>query len=144
MGNSGMVDPHVVASRLSVLEGYRARLEAFRELSREEFVADEDSHLLAERLLHLSCECVLDLAQHVISDLGFRQPEDYKDTMQVLLEEGILDQELASHLKEWMGFRNVLVRLYLAIDHGKCWQAIQDDLGQLEAFAVRMERFLDV
>ena len=138
-----MVDPHVIASRLSVLEGYRARLEAFRGMSREDFTADEDSHLLAERLLHLSCECVLDVAQHVISDLGLRQPEDYKDTMQVLLEEGILDHELAAHLKEWMGFRNVLVHLYLTIDHGKCWEAIQNDLGHLEAFAMGMVRFLE-
>ncbi len=137
-----MVDQHVIASRLSVLEGYRARLEAFRELSREEFIDDEDSHLLAERILHLSCECMLDIAQHVISDLGLRQPEDYKDTMQVLREEGILEDGLAAQLKDWMGFRNVLVHLYLTIDHGKCWDTIQNDLGHLEAFAGRMERFL--
>lgn len=138
-----MVDRHVVASRLSVLEGYRARLEAFREMSREDFVADEDSHLLAERLLHLSCECVLDIAQHVISDLGLRQPDDYKDAMEVLCEEGLLEEELAAQLKDWMGFRNILVHLYLTIDHGRCWQAIQDDLGQLDAFAARMARFLE-
>ncbi len=138
-----MVDPHVIASRLSVLEGYRARLQAFREISREEFTTDEDTHLLAERLLHLSCECMLDLAQHVISDLGLRQPEDYKDTMQVLCEEGILEDGLTARLKEWMGFRNILVHLYLAIDHGKCWDTIQNDLGHLEAFAAGIGRFLE-
>ncbi len=138
-----MVDRHVIESRLSVLEGYRARLDAFREMTREEFVADEDSHLLAERLLHLSCECMLDLAQHVISDLGWRQPEDYKDTMQVLHEEGLFDEQLTARLKDWMGFRNVLVHLYLAIDHAKCWATIQNDLGDLDAFAARMGRFLE-
>ncbi len=85
---------------------------------------------------------MLDIAQHVISDLGLRQPEDYKDTMQVLCEEGILEDGLAAQLKDWMGFRNVLVHLYLTIDHGKCWDTIQNDLGHLEAFAGRMERFL--
>ena len=138
-----MVDRHVVESRLSVLEGYRARLEAFRDVSREEFVGDQDSHLLAERLLHLSCECMLDLAQHVISDLGWRQPEDYKDTMQVLHDEGVLDDQLTARLKDWMGFRNVLVHLYLTIDHEKCWETIQNDLGDLDAFAERMGRFLE-
>ncbi len=113
-----MVDQHVIASRLSVLEGYLARLEAFRKMSREDFIGDEDSHLLAERLLHLSCESMLDIAQHVISDLGLRQPEG------------------------WMGFRNVLVHLYLTIDHGRCWETIRNDLGDLDAFAARMERFL--
>ncbi|MCP3962625.1 MAG: DUF86 domain-containing protein [bacterium] len=112
-------------------------------MSREEFVADEDSHLLAERLLHLSCECMLDLAQHMISDLGWRQPGDYKDTMQVLHEEGLLEEELTARLKEWMGFRNVLVHLYLTIDHAKCWATIQNDLGDLDAFAARMGHFLE-
>jgi uncharacterized protein YutE (UPF0331/DUF86 family) len=112
-------------------------------MSREGFIHDEDSHLLAERLLHLACECMLDVAQHVISDLGLRQPEGYRDTMQVLLEEGILEEGLAAQLKDWMGFRNVLVHLYLAIDHGKCWDVIQNDLGHLEAFAARMVRFLE-
>ncbi len=128
---------------MSALSGYCERLEGFRQLSREEFLGDEDVFQLAERYLHLVCESMLDVAQHVISDAGFRQPEDYKDTMEVLREEGILDDELAARLKEWMGFRNVLVHLYLKIDHGRSFEAIQESLGDPRSFAERMaERFL--
>ena len=86
---------------------------------------------------------MLDLAQHVISDLGWRQPEDNKDTMQVLHEGALFEERLAARLKDWMGFRNVLVRLYLTIDREKCWETIQNDLGDLDAFAERMGRFLE-
>ena len=42
-----MVDQHVLASRLSALESYRAKLESFKRFSREEFLQDEDVHELA-------------------------------------------------------------------------------------------------
>lgn len=41
-----------------------------------------------------------------------------------------------------MGFRNVLVHLYLDIDHGRSHDAIREDLGDLERFAVAMARLL--
>jgi uncharacterized protein YutE (UPF0331/DUF86 family) len=41
-----------------------------------------------------------------------------------------------------MSFRNVLVHLYLDIDHGRVYDAIREDLGDFEAFASAMSRFL--
>lgn len=133
----------MLASRLSALEGYRARLEAFRGYSRQDFLEDEDIHQLAARYLHLSCECLLDLTQHVIAQMGFRQPGDYKDSIEVLHQEGILEPELAERLKGWVGFRNVLVHLYLETDHQRSYEAIHHELGDLDAFAARMARFLE-
>lgn len=138
-----MVDQHVLASRLSALEGYRARLESLSRYSREEFLADEDVHQLAARYLQLVCECMLDLAQHVIADMGYRQPRDYKDAIEVLREEGVLDPDLAARIKGWMGFRNVLVHLYLDVDHERSYQTIHHELGDLDAFAARMAGFLE-
>lgn len=128
---------------MSALDGYRAKLEGFRRYSREEFTEDEDVHELAARYLQLACECVLDLAQHVISDEGYRQPRDYKDAIEVLREEGVLEPGLAERLKGWMGFRNVLVHLYLDVDHERSYQTIHNELGDLDAFAACMAKFLE-
>ncbi len=138
-----MVDLHALASRLSALEGYRARLEAFRRLGRDEFLSDEDLYQLAERYLHLACESMLDAAQHVVVELGFRQPADYKDAIEVLGEEGILTRDLTERIKGWMGFRNVLVHFYLGIDHQRAFEAIQNDLGDLSEFAAEMAQLLE-
>lgn len=137
-----MVDRHALSSRFDALEGYLAELRSFQSVSREEFVRESAVHHLAERFLHLACESVLDIAQHVIADQGYRQAQSYKDTMDVLSEEGLIDRALAERLKGWMGFRNVLVHLYLTIDHGRSWDAIHDDLGDLEQFAAAMARLL--
>jgi uncharacterized protein YutE (UPF0331/DUF86 family) len=124
------------------LEGYLAELRSFQSVRREDFVREPALHHLAERFLHLACESVLDIAQHVIADQGYRQAQSYKDAMDVLWEEGLIGRDLADRLKGWMGFRNVLVHLYLAIDHGRTYDAIRDDLGDLEQLAAAMASLL--
>lgn len=137
-----MVDRHALSSRLDALEGYLAELRSFQSVSREDYIREPALHHLAERYLHLACESVLDIAHHVISDQGYRQAQSYKDAMDVLCEEKLIDEELAEKLKGWMGFRNVLVHLYLEIDHGRTYDAIRDDVGDLEQFAAAMARLL--
>lgn len=137
-----MVDRHALSSRLDALEGYLAELRSFQSVSREDFIREPALHHLAERYLHLACESVLDIAHHVISDEGYRQAQSYKEAMDVLCEEGLIDRDLTDRLKGWMGFRNVLVHLYLAIDHRRTYDAIRDDLGDLEQFAAAMARLL--
>jgi uncharacterized protein YutE (UPF0331/DUF86 family) len=137
-----VVDRDVLSARLSALESYLAELRGFRERSKDEFVREPALHDLAERYLHLACEAVSDAAHHVIADEGFRQPEGYKDAIEVLREEGILEDGLAERVKAWMGFRQVLVHLYLKIDHERTWKAIQEDLGDLEEFAAALAALL--
>jgi uncharacterized protein YutE (UPF0331/DUF86 family) len=127
---------------LDALEGYLAELRSFKGISREDFIREPALHHLAERYLHLACESVLDIAHHVIADQRYRQAQSYKEAMDVLREETLIDRDLADRLKGWMGFRNVLVHLYLAIDHGRTHDAIRDDLGDLEQFAAAMARLL--
>lgn len=138
-----MVDRHALSSRLNALEGYLAELRAFARVSREELVRDPALHHLAERYLHLACESVLDVAHHVIADQGWRQASGYKDAIDVLREEGLIEADLADRLKGWMGFRNVLVHLYLEVDHGRSYDAIREDLGDLEQFASAAARLLE-
>lgn len=127
---------------MNALEGYSKELRAFRKIPEDRYVEEPALHHLAERYLHLACEAVLDIAHHVISDQGLRQAENYRDAMHVLAEEGLVEQELAERLEEWMGFRNVLVHLYLDIDHRRTWAFIQNDLEDLEGFAAAMGALL--
>jgi uncharacterized protein YutE (UPF0331/DUF86 family) len=124
------------------LDGYLAELRAFGTVEREECLREPAVHHLAERYLHLACECVLDVAHHLIADLGLRQPANYEDAMEVLAEEAVVDRDLAERLKAWMGFRNVLVHFYLDLDHARAYQALREDLGDLERFAASAARLL--
>jgi uncharacterized protein YutE (UPF0331/DUF86 family) len=137
-----VVDRQKLSSRLNALESYLAELRSFQAYPREQFIQQPALHHLAERYLHLACEAVLDIAQHVIADQGYTQATSYRNAVEVLGDEGMIDSDLSERLKRWMGFRNILVHLYLQIDHGRVYDAIQEDLGDLEEFAARMARLL--
>jgi len=137
-----VVDRDALSNRLDALEGYLAELATFSGVEREQFVREPALHHLAERFLHLACECVLDIAHHVIAEQGYRQADSYRDTMNVLCEEGLLEPDLAGDLEDWMGFRNVLVHFYVDIDHGRSHDAIQKDLRALERFMTAMAELL--
>jgi uncharacterized protein YutE (UPF0331/DUF86 family) len=137
-----VVDREKLSSRLNALESYLAELRTFRGSTREKFVREPALHHLAERYLHLACECVLDIAHHVISDQGYRQATSYKSAIEILTEERLISEDLSARLQSWMGFRNVLVHFYMDIDHGRSYDAIQEDLGDFEEFAASMAHLL--
>lgn len=137
-----MVDRDALSSRLGALAGYLAELRGFRTVSKESFVREGALHHLAERYLHLATECSIDIAHHLISDLELPMPQTYKEAFEILAAEGLITEDLAARLKGWVGFRNILVHLYLAINHGLSYDAINADLGDLEEFAVAAARHL--
>jgi uncharacterized protein YutE (UPF0331/DUF86 family) len=130
-----VVDAEVLRRRVDALLGHVDRLEAFGAEDREMFIADRDKHTLAERYLHLAIESALDIANHLIADAGLEAPETYRDAFAILARHGVLDPDLGRRLQLWAGMRNVLLHLYLDIDHGLTWDAIRNDLGDLRRLA---------
>jgi uncharacterized protein YutE (UPF0331/DUF86 family) len=129
-----VVDAEILRRRLDALLRYLSRLEPFGSVPRDQFVAEPDTHVLAERYLHLAIESALDVANHVIADSGFEAPETYRDAFAILARHGVIDDVLAGELQAWAGFRNVLVHAYLDIDHGIAWDAITQQLDELRRF----------
>lgn len=110
--------------------------------SREAFLEDRRLQASSERWLQLAGECSIDLANHVIADRGFRRPSTYREAFDVLRDEGVLPAELASKMKGWAGMRNVLVHLYLDVDHEILWNAIENELDDLREFLSEMSGLL--
>ncbi|MYN64637.1 MAG: DUF86 domain-containing protein [Acidobacteria bacterium] len=129
-----MVDTRIFAKRLGALEDYLQRLRSLGEASEADYLADPTIHDLAARYLHLAMEATIDIANHWISDARLRTPDTYRDSFTSLEEAGELEPDLARRLREWAGFRNVLVHDYLTIDHEIAYRAIRDDLDVLDAF----------
>lgn len=130
-----MVDPDVFDRRIAKLEDLLSDLRQLATMPRNEYERDHGKQAQAERWLHLAAECVLDLTHHLIADRGWRTPSSYRDAIRVLAEESVLDEDLAHDLEEWAGLRNVLVHLYLEVDHAIVYDILQNDLDQLQRFA---------
>lgn len=130
-----MIDGDVLRLRIEALLEYLVRVDRFREVERARFLAEADTHHLAERYLQLAVEAALDVAHHIIADRGYPAPATYREAFAILGKQGVIVPALATRLQAWAGLRDTLVHEYLASDHGLAWDAIQNDLEDLCAWA---------
>lgn len=138
-----MVDREVFQLRLAKLEQYVRDLESLAARGRDVLLADRGLMAQVERWMHLAAEAAIDLAQHWIASEGWRTPETNREAFRTLQREGILDHELAARMEEWAGLRNVLVHLYLEIDHGILLDALTGELDQLRQFSAALSRSIE-
>ncbi len=130
-----MVDREVFARRLARLEELLTSLRELASVERGTFLADRALQAQAERWLHLAAECALDLASHLIADKGWQTPVTYREAFRTLEQRGVLPPDLAKKMEGWTGLRNVLVHMYLDVDHATIHEILRNDLDELEAFA---------
>lgn len=135
-----MVDQAVIERILVQLEEYLRDLDEIK--SKYKLIDYKDNKIIrryTERTLQIAVEACLDLASHIISYTGFREPVDNKDCFQVLLENGIISPDLAARLKRMAQFRNVVVHNYIRINPEIVFSIVQKNKSDIVAFAKNVE-----
>jgi uncharacterized protein YutE (UPF0331/DUF86 family) len=135
-----LVDRDVFDRRLGKLEDLLRRLRSVAAAGWDDFRSNAEKQASTERWLQLAAECALDLAHHLIADRGLRTPKSYREPIQVLEEEGTLPEKLARDMEGWAGLRNLLVHLYMDVNHERIFEIVRDDLNQLEEFAAAVSK----
>lgn len=130
-----MVRREVVIFRIDKLKEYLRYLEDVKKYSREEYIKNPLIYGSTERFLHLTIECVMDIANHLISDLRFRKPESNRDVFDILYENDIIDRKLKENLCNMASFRNILVHDYLKLDREIVYDIILNNLDDIITFA---------
>jgi uncharacterized protein YutE (UPF0331/DUF86 family) len=133
-----LVDAESIAARLDRLGSLLAEMEEIRAAGRDDYMADFRSRLAADHAIQVSIQICIDIGAHLIGELGFKAPSDYKGVFDSLRPAG-LDAGLAERLAKAAGMRNILVHGYLELDDAAVWDALGrlDDLRQFAAFAQR-------
>ena len=90
-------------------------LEEVTEVSLEEYLRDIKLQSIVERNLQICIEVIIDLSNVIISKKGFRVPSTYKETVEILKENKILEKEFAKKLASLVGLRNIIVHMYADI-----------------------------
>lgn len=131
-----------INEKLNVLAGYLVILKGFGKVTAEELKKDVIKRGAVERYLQLSAEVVLDVAGQLIAEFRFRTPEDYKESILILGEKGVLPKNFAKSFAEIAGFRNILVHDYLKIDYKKVADNLNKRLGDFEKFSQAVAKYL--
>ena len=137
-------DPDRIARLVSEMRKAIGRLTDLRALDREAFLRDPDKMGSAKYHFIVSIEAAIDICNHIISKNGYRAPEDYADSFQVVGEQGAFEVEFTKDLKEMARFRNRLVHLYWEIDDDQLYEILQTRMQDFKKFLDRTARFLDL
>ena len=76
-----MIDREVLESKLRFLREYMSDLKEYQDISLNDYRTSKKDQRFLERTLHLACECCIDIAAHIISRQGLREPKDNKDLL---------------------------------------------------------------
>jgi uncharacterized protein YutE (UPF0331/DUF86 family) len=109
---------------------------------REEYAGDR--HTLTENItkqdsvilnLQRACEAAVDLAMHRVRVHRLGVPQDSRDAFDLLARAGKLEGGLVDSLKRMVGFRNIAIHDYQALNLAIVAAIIEHHLDDLRAFA---------
>ena len=106
-----------VYQKLEALKNYRQELKRLLEQTPDEaFFSDSGKLRIAERLVQLIVDGMIDTNQHLIRERELKIPDDLQSTFLVLGENNILPQAFAQKIAPVTGVRNILVHQYEKLD----------------------------
>lgn len=127
-----MVD-NVVFNKVAIIERCIRRIQEEYQgnFSNLENYTKQDSIILN---IQRSCEASIDLAMHLVALKGLGIPQSSRDAFVFLQQAGIVDEDLSQKLKAMVGFRNIAVHNYQAVNLGIVQGIIDKNLADLLKF----------
>jgi uncharacterized protein YutE (UPF0331/DUF86 family) len=81
-----------------------------------------------------ACEAAIDLSMHLIAEKGLGLPQNSRDSFTLLCESGVIEEELSRKLQAMVGFRNIAVHDYQAVNLTIVQAVIEKHLDDLKRF----------
>ena len=137
-----MIDHEVVESKLRFLQEYLTDLAEYEDFSLNDYRIKKKDQRFVERTLHLACESCIDIAAHIISRKGLREPRDNKDLFVILFENSIISEQAHNTMIKMARFRNIIVHDYARIDPEIVLGILKRDVNDLKHFAQEIIHYL--
>ena len=106
-----------VIQKLEGISQYLKEVKALLEFQDKEILADSGKLHIAERLLQLIVDTMIDINQHFIKELDLPLSEDFQSTFYILAENNILPADFAKKIAPVVGLRNRVIHRYETLDN---------------------------
>jgi len=129
-----MVNNDVVLNKVATIERCVNRVKEVYDGNPENLqdITKQDSIVLN---IQRACEASIDLAMHIVSDLKLGLPKTSREVFKFLEENDIIDHALAKTLINMVGFRNIAVHDYQAIELNILQAIIEKHLSDFKTYA---------
>jgi len=128
-----MPDPDVVLAKVAAVQRCLKRIQETTMLEPES-LDDIDKQDIFVLNLQRSVQAVIDLATHIVASEGLGLSDTVKGNFKLLQNAGVISKELAAKMESMVGFRNIAMHDYQAIDKGILKSILIHNLKDLEDF----------
>ncbi len=129
-----MLTPSLQA-KLDQLAEYTRDLCEIRPHNLESFRSDKMLRRYAERVLHMAIETCISIGVQVLTDAGFREPENFHDVFIVLGDRGVLTPALVRSMTDLVELRNMLVYEHEAVDDTVVYAVLKKRVDDMQDFS---------
>jgi len=137
------VDRALIERKLELLRGHVARVRSRRPAQAQQLAADVDLQDIIVLNLSRAVQACVDIGAHLLVDTPQSPPSTMGDTFTRLAETGLIDADLAQRLRRAVGFRNLAVHAYDAIDWAQVHILAGEPLRDFEDFARSIAQAID-
>jgi uncharacterized protein YutE (UPF0331/DUF86 family) len=127
-----MTDADLVRKKLAFIETCIADLRRLADPARIE--QDIREERFVEHTLQLAIQAALDIASHIVSDDRLGEPDSNRTLFELLIRSGWVSEQLGPVLSDMVGFRNILVHGYQAVDPAAVRDVVEHHLDDLLAY----------
>jgi uncharacterized protein YutE (UPF0331/DUF86 family) len=137
-----MIDIEIIETKIDIILTNLAYLEKIKASDKKIFMNSFEKKQATKHSLQEAIEASLDIANHLISEHGWKRAETYSEMFNELHQHQIIDKTLMGSLSDMARFRNLLVHQYGRIDEERVWAIVQEDLDDFELFVEKIEAYL--
>lgn len=129
------MDREIVEQKLESLRRCLQRITTKCPADAATLAADFDLQDIVSLNLSRAVQLSVDIGAHLIASMNVPPPDTMGQTFDLLAQAGLLNAELASHLKKAVGFRNIAVHNYEKINWDIVHSIVKHHLGDFSEFA---------
>jgi len=136
------MDRQVIEQKLESLRRYLARVSGKCPADAETLERDVDAQDIIALNLTRAVQLSVDVAAHLIASREIPAPDTMGQAFDALTNAGLINPELAARMRKAVGFRNIAIHSYNAIDwhivHSICRRHL-DDFRDFAACVLNLE-----
>ncbi|MBU1129619.1 MAG: DUF86 domain-containing protein [Nanoarchaeota archaeon] len=132
-----------IKDKIIEIEKFLKELETSLPENFEEYKTDFKLRAIGERYFEKIIEAVIDLTFLIIKEKNLEQPEEDKQSFDILAKNKILDSNLSIRLQNAKGMRNIIAHEYGRIDNELVFHSLVEELiPDVQEFLKRIEEVL--
>jgi uncharacterized protein YutE (UPF0331/DUF86 family) len=134
------MDRALIEEKLESLRRCVRRIQDKRPDSAQALAGDLDAQDILALNLTRAIQLCVDVGAHLIAGENVPPPQTMGSTFDLLADLGYIDSELATRMKKAVGFRNIAVHNYEAIDWEIVHALVTHNLDDFQQFALAVVR----